>query len=321
MPDALARLRVDADQTLGEEVVARPVGPVVVVRRRARRQVDVAQFVVRAHRRPHVRVAGRPPGLVLPGLDAELVVPWNRVETPLELARVDVVGAHMAGRRVAPDRVVEDLRADYHAVAHHDRRCAMGDVADRVLARTEVECQVDHSVLAEGPVGLAGGGVDRDELSADRGDEQALLLTVRPVLDAASADRPHRRAAALPGLRVVDPLLLAGRRIEQRHLAEARRCEQTAADHQRHGAVEPGVVARQHVQRHFVVRRAPTPGDLEPAEVRAVDLSERRIAAGGVVAAVVLPLSVGGLAVLARLRPDRHDGEPDRPGDTQSNDA
>ena len=278
VPDALARLRVDADQALGEQVVARPVGPVVVVRRRARRQVDVPQFVVRAHRRPHVRVAGRPPGLVLPGLDAKLVVPWDRVETPLELTRVDVVGAHVARRRVAPDRVVEDLRADDHAVAHDDRRRAVGDVADRVVAGAEILRQVDHAVLAEGPVRLAGRGVDRDELPTDRRDKEALLLTVRPVLDAAGADRPHRRAAALPGPRVVDPLLLAGRRIEQRHLAEAGRREQASADHQRHGAEQPGVVARQHVQRHFVVRRPPTPSDLEPAEVRAVDLGQRRIA-------------------------------------------
>ena len=72
VPDALAGARVEADQAIGEEIVAGAVAAVEIAGRRLDRDVDVAEFLVGAQRRPGAGVAGVLPGVVLPGLVAEL---------------------------------------------------------------------------------------------------------------------------------------------------------------------------------------------------------------------------------------------------------
>ena len=59
---------------------------VEVVGRRADRQVDVAELLVGAHRRPDVGVAGFLPGILLPGLVAELARLRDGVEGPEQAA-------------------------------------------------------------------------------------------------------------------------------------------------------------------------------------------------------------------------------------------
>ena len=49
VPDALARSGVEADEALGEEVVAGTVPAIVIVSRSADRQIDIAQFGIGAH--------------------------------------------------------------------------------------------------------------------------------------------------------------------------------------------------------------------------------------------------------------------------------
>ena len=72
VPLALAGLQIDADEALGEQVVARPMAAVVVGRRRFDRQVDEPQLFVHRDLRPDADVAVDGPGLVLPRVVAEL---------------------------------------------------------------------------------------------------------------------------------------------------------------------------------------------------------------------------------------------------------
>src|SRR5437016_5278202 len=67
MPDHLAGRDIQTDEALAVKPVAEAVAAEIIVGRRAHGQIDVAQLLVRAHRRPNVGVAGFLPGLVLPG--------------------------------------------------------------------------------------------------------------------------------------------------------------------------------------------------------------------------------------------------------------
>src|SRR5262245_31908556 len=92
MPDALAGLRLYANERFGEEVVAQAVSAVPVVGRRAGGQIDVAKFLVHAHQRPYICVASVFPRFVLPGLIAELARLRHGVEYPERLACANVEG-------------------------------------------------------------------------------------------------------------------------------------------------------------------------------------------------------------------------------------
>ena len=122
MPLAFARLAVERNEALGEQVVPQPVAAVPVVGRRAEGQIDEPEVFVRGDQRPHVRVARVLPGIVLPGLVPELPRLRNRVEGPAQLASHRIEAADVSGRRVGMVRRVRDRRADDHGVAaDHDR--------------------------------------------------------------------------------------------------------------------------------------------------------------------------------------------------------
>ena len=233
VPDTLAGLDVEADDALGVDVVAEALAAVVVVRRRRQRDVDVAEFLVGGEHGPGVGVALHAPGFVLPGLGERLALLRDGVEAPLELAGADVVRPDVARRVFVLRDEVEDLRPHDDRVADHDRRRAVGDVVPVPVVDAEVAGEVDHAVVAEGRIRLAGGRVDGHELLAGGGDENALGLAVGPVLDAAGAARQHGRQSARPATRVVEPELLAGGRVQGGHLTV--RCDgvHLAADHQR----------------------------------------------------------------------------------------
>ena len=72
MPLALAGLQIDADEALGEQVVAGTMAAVVIGRRRFDRQVDQAEIFVDGDLRPDAGVAVGRPRLVLPRVVAEL---------------------------------------------------------------------------------------------------------------------------------------------------------------------------------------------------------------------------------------------------------
>src|SRR5262245_28269998 len=98
MPDALAGLCFQTDQRFGEQVIAQAMSAIPVVGRRAGWHIDVTKFLVDAHQRPDISVAGVLPRLVLPGLIAELARLRHGLEYPERLAAADVESLDVATR-------------------------------------------------------------------------------------------------------------------------------------------------------------------------------------------------------------------------------
>src|SRR5437879_2985132 len=94
VPFALPCFQIDAHQTLGKKIVARPVPAVPIRRRRLHRQVDQAQILVDRELSPDTGVAVDSPRAVLPGLAAELAGLRNRVEGPQAPAGPHIEGAY-----------------------------------------------------------------------------------------------------------------------------------------------------------------------------------------------------------------------------------
>ncbi len=113
MPDPQAGRRVEAHEALREEVVAQPVAAVEVVRRRFDREVDEPEVEVRAHQRPHARVACVRPRLVLPRVSTVLARLRDRVENPEPLAGAHVIPADVP-RRGLLDRRIDRRWHDLH---------------------------------------------------------------------------------------------------------------------------------------------------------------------------------------------------------------
>ena len=124
VPDALPCLHVERDETGGKQVVAGTEPTVDVLCGAVGRHVDDAAFGIGGERRPRRDVAGRAPGVVLPGLMADLAGPRNHMELPQELAGLGIVGDDVARYVLLPRLVVTLLGgvADDDDVVHHDRR-------------------------------------------------------------------------------------------------------------------------------------------------------------------------------------------------------
>src|SRR4030095_12246803 len=122
MPYSRAGGRLETDEAVGEKVVSVPLAAIVVVRRRAEGQIDVAELRVGAHDRPHVHPADRAPRLTLPGLGTELIRLRDGVEDPSLRTGADVEGADMPRRHVGTQRPRLDGRADDHQIADHQWR-------------------------------------------------------------------------------------------------------------------------------------------------------------------------------------------------------
>ena len=243
VPRPLPGLDVDRDQGLREEVVAEAVDAVVVVGRRPRRQVHVAELVVAGEHRPDVGVARVAPRVVQPGVDPELVgAVGHGVEVPRVLAGPDVPGPDPARDRLLGDAAVGDVRAVDDAVAHHDGRRVDAEehrvqVVALVTARPR---QPHHRVDPAAAVPEVGARparlrVDADQVAVAGAPEDALVsLAVGPVGDAPLRPRvAHGRGALFVALRVVDPEGLAGRRVDGDALRERGVEVEHAADHQR----------------------------------------------------------------------------------------
>ena len=96
VPDALAGLQIDGDETLGEEIVAGTMAAEIIAGRFFDGQVGDAEILVDGHLRPDAGVAGVLPRLLQPRVVAELAGLRNGVEDPQPLARAGVVAADVA---------------------------------------------------------------------------------------------------------------------------------------------------------------------------------------------------------------------------------
>jgi hypothetical protein len=174
VPDALAGPRIQADQTVTKEAVAGTVDPVVIVRRRTERQVDVAQCFVRAHHRPNISCARRLPGIILPGLVPELSLFGDGMENPLQVAGANVEASHVPGRHHRSKWNVIDLRTHDYDIATDDR-WGGNAVQMAIDTATKPLRQVDTPLVSEGGNGLARRGVQADQVAIAGAEQKPLF--------------------------------------------------------------------------------------------------------------------------------------------------
>jgi hypothetical protein len=98
MPDSLARVGVEREERVGEQVVPGPVRPVKIGRRRSGGNVHDPSLLVHRHARPVVRGTRVFPGVFRPGVIAVFAGVRDRVKRPSNLARPNVEGAEVSGR-------------------------------------------------------------------------------------------------------------------------------------------------------------------------------------------------------------------------------
>ena len=150
--------------------------------------------------------------------------------------------------------------------------------------------EVDHAALTERRYGLTGPGVQGDEFAVVGRDEDPAIRTIGPVRHTAMLESDVGGTPGLPCLGVVLPHDLSAGCIESRHLRDLGGHVDKPVDHQRNG-FELARLDVSVLDRHLLRDRRPAPGELEIAEVRPVDLVQRRVARTGAVVAEVMPLS------------------------------
>src|SRR5262249_52842274 len=166
MPDALAGLRVEAQQALRKEVAARPGAPVIVVVGRLDRRVDVSELLISAHLSPDADVTRVRPRVVQPGIAAELARSRDRSEFPQELPGADVVPSDVSlvpalSSGILAGRAAQS--ADDHHVADDERRTAP-PVARRLVIVALRQIDVAGGRVAEAGIALSGLRVERDQV-------------------------------------------------------------------------------------------------------------------------------------------------------------
>src|SRR5688572_33458131 len=140
MPLALAGPVVDGNERLAEQSVPRPRPAVVVVRRELDRQIGHAELLVYRDLRPHARVAGVGPRVVLPRLVADFTGLGNGLEHPQTLSGSYVETAHGSLDVAAAFRIGAGLErgADDDDVAGDNRRGMETDRSSR-----EIHCGIE----------------------------------------------------------------------------------------------------------------------------------------------------------------------------------
>ena len=275
-PDAAPGLDLEADQALGEEVVAGPMAAVEVGRHGVGRQIDVAQFGVGAHRRPHRDLAGIAPRVALPAVVAVLARLRHRVERPQQLAGAHVVAAHPPGdllllrdqrrnRRRRDDDVADDDRRRLHRVG--ERVQVVARSANRAR---QTGHQIDAAALAEALDETSAVRVDRHQVAVAGAPQHPRVAAVVPVGDAALIPaQAHRRGAGFVALGVVRPERATGRGVERRadrrrgveeqHATDHQRCRLEVGEHRRSAIAPPLRILAVELGEHVLRRAGPLP--------------------------------------------------------------
>src|SRR4029453_3059949 len=94
-----AGARIERDERVAEQIVARTIAAIAVVRRRAKREVRNRASFVDGDLSPRVDAASPLVGAFGPCVLAEFAWIWNRVEGPDQLSCDDVERAEVARRR------------------------------------------------------------------------------------------------------------------------------------------------------------------------------------------------------------------------------
>ena len=235
VPDLLAGRRIETDEALAIEPVAGAMAAVIVVGRRAYRQIDVTEFLVRAHRRPDIGVAGLLPGIPSPRSRRRAPRPARTVwKVQSRRPVADVEAPDIAGRRRPFAPPVEHRRADHDDAAHDHRRRGHGVIVG-IDRATQAFREVDPAVLAECRHRLSGFGVERDHLRERGEDHDAFVVAVAPISDAAMqpAEIGGNAKAVFVDLWIVHPFGFAGGGIDGGDLRQRSGGVEHAANHQR----------------------------------------------------------------------------------------
>ena len=304
MPDALSRSCVQAHEALREKIIAVSMTSVIVSSRRFGRKIHIAELRVRGHGCPHGNVPGIFPRIAFPSVVPLLAGSRDGVENPLPLAgphviTSDVAHRHFFGRRHAARR---KSVADDDDISDDDPRRARADgIVHEVDVLIQAFSEVDDPVPPEIRVGLSCLRVDRHHEVRRRDEEDALVLAVRPIRQAAARRLTRRAIAALAFFEAIDPERLAGLGVD-RYCGAARaggRVQDPVHHDRRRSEVD--------VRAGAEIVPVPAPFDLELRDIVSVDLVERRVARAAQITAVVRPFSILG-SVLGEKRGAReHD--------------
>ena len=133
VPFSFARPRIQRQDARRKQVGARMEAAPIIVGRRIRHHVDEPAFRVGRHRRPRRNIPGPLPGIVLPGVEAELALRLrNHVELPEVLSAPGIVGEDVTRHVLIACLAVALLVrvADDHDAVDDDRRRRVRDVAN-----------------------------------------------------------------------------------------------------------------------------------------------------------------------------------------------
>jgi hypothetical protein len=209
------------------------------------------------------------------------------VKNPAALSRAGVKRPDVAGRLLF-DAVAAASAGD-HQVLVEDHGAAVPERQLRPV-RIEVLLQVERAFVGEAGNQLAGCSVQAIQHVANRREDAAVLGVLRVLPESDAAIDAGRAPAAGAAGRVELPEELARRRVERANLHLHGGDVHDAIDHDRRALDGRG--------RTFEgVPGVMDPGHLKAPDVGAIDLVERRVAAGPRIAAVMLPLAGGSLVL------------------------
>ena len=117
VPNALAGTRASKTRLSPKKSIARPPATKVIIRGRAKRQIDVSQLLVRTNKRPRVCGASRFPRTLMPSLVTEVSLTGDGMEVPLLPASTNIEASHIAGWHLTCERIVMNFRSHHHDIA------------------------------------------------------------------------------------------------------------------------------------------------------------------------------------------------------------
>jgi len=163
-----------------------------------------------------------PPGISLPGTSSESMAALARGEWPT------YAGTYASAKYSPLDQITPANVADLKVAW----RWTSPDHAVRAA-----NTRIDPSWYHEGTPIMVSGVLERDHRGVTCEHDDALVLTVAPVRNAAVEPAVVGRHPELPRLWIEDPLRPAGRRVDRRHLRQGRARVEHAVDHDRRALV------------------------------------------------------------------------------------
>ncbi len=181
MPDSLARLRVQGNQAIGEEIVAQAIGAVEIKCGGACWNIDNPALRVERHPRPIVGGTAGLPRVLGPSVVAKFTGMRDGVKRPAQFAGANVVRANVAGRR---GESLWIAATDNQQILVNNGWTGQDDGLGGGRLTAKIFAKVDATVFCKRRNGFAGDGVQGVE-EIHHGNEDALVFAIGPVGEAA----------------------------------------------------------------------------------------------------------------------------------------